>query len=33
LWVEARQHPSKLSDQYDEGIVQGEVKTAQTRIP
>ena len=30
--VETRRHPSKLSDQYDEGIVQGVVKATQTGI-
>ncbi len=30
--VETRRHPSKLSNQYDEGIVQGVVKITQTGI-
>ena len=30
--VETRRHPSKLSNQYDEGIVQGVVKATQTGI-
>ncbi len=30
--VETRRRPSKCSDAYDEGIVQGVVKATQTRI-